>query len=296
MAQCLTRQSLRGVYTALVTPFTREGDVDFPRLKDLVEWQVASGVAGLAPVGTTGESPTLSMSEHKKVIDAVIECVAGRVPVLAGTGANATSEAIELTLHARAAGAQGTLQVTPYYNRPTSEGLIRHFEAVAELGLPVVLYNVPGRTGREIPLEVVDRLARHPMIIGIKEAAGNVDRVSHIVRNCDLAVMSGDDALALPMISVGAVGVISVASNVIPEAMVRLIGHALRGEMAEARALHLKYHGLFTDLFIETNPIPVKAALAMMGRCEEAYRLPLCSMAAANRARLEATLKSLALI
>ncbi len=296
MSPLLNRTQLRGTYTAIVTPFTRNGEVDWVRLRDLIEWQIASGVDGLVPVGTTGESPTLSMEEHARVIEETIAAVAGRCRVLAGTGANATNEALELTRLARDAGADATLQVTPYYNRPTSAGLIAHFSAVAELGLPVVLYNVPGRTGREIPMEVVLELAKHPGVIGIKEAAGNVDRVSRISRECDLAVLSGDDALALPMIAVGARGLISVASNVAPTEVVALVRAALDGRFHEARQRHLRLHPLFGALFIETNPIPVKAALAMMGRIEEAYRLPLCAMEPANRRMLESVLRSLELI
>lgn len=296
MSSLLNRTRLRGTYTAIVTPFMRNGDVDWARLRDLIEWQIASGVDGLVPVGTTGESPTLSMEEHARVIEETIAAVAGRCRVMAGTGANATNEALELTRLARDAGADATLQVTPYYNRPTSAGLIAHFSAVAELGLPVVLYNVPGRTSREIPMEVVLELAKHPGVIGIKEAAGNVDRVSRISRECDLAVLSGDDALALPMIAVGARGLISVASNVAPTEVVALVRAALDGRFHEARERHLRLHPLFSALFIETNPIPVKAALAMMGRIEEAYRLPLCAMEPANRRMLESVLRSLELI
>ncbi len=296
MRPLLSRTQLRGTYTAIVTPFTRNGDVDWARLRDLIEWQIASGVDGLVPVGTTGESPTLSMEEHARVVEETIAAVAGRCRVIAGTGANATSEALELTRHARDAGADATLQVTPYYNRPTSAGLIAHFTAVAELGLPVVLYNVPGRTGREIPMEVVLELAKHPGVIGIKEAAGNVDRVSRIARESDLAVLSGDDALALPMIAVGARGLISVASNVAPAEVVALVRAALDGRMDEARERHLRLHPLFGALFTETNPIPVKAALAMMGRIEEAYRLPLCAMEPGNRRALESVLRSLGLV
>ncbi len=296
MSHFLSRDRLRGTYTAIVTPFARTGEVDYARFRELIEWQIACGVDGIVPVGTTGESPTLSIPEHERVVEAAVEAVAGRCAVIAGTGGNATSEALELTRHALAAGANATLQVTPYYNRPPNAGLLDHFRAVADLGLPVVLYNVPARTGREIPLDIVEKLAEHPAVIGIKEAAGNVDRVSHIVRRCHLPVLSGDDALALPMIAVGAVGVISVASNVIPEPMVRLVRAALEGRLDEARRLHLHYHPLFADLFIETNPVPVKAALAMMGRVEETYRLPLCPMMPANRRTLEATLRSLELL
>lgn len=288
--------SWAGAYTAIVTPFTRAGAVDYERLKELIEFQIAGGVEGLVPVGTTGESPTLDYKEHERVIEVAIEAARGRARIIAGTGANSTAEALELTKHAKAAGADATLQVTPYYNKPNALGLTRHFSAVADLGLPVVLYNVPGRTGKEIPIDVVVELAKHPGVVAIKEAGGSVDRVSQIVTRCALQVLSGDDSLTLPMMSVGAVGVISVASNVAPRAVADMVRHALAGRWAEARELHLKYYPLFADLFIDTNPIPVKTALALMGRIEDAYRLPLCEMSEGLKKRLEATLKSVNLL
>ncbi|OQW94551.1 MAG: 4-hydroxy-tetrahydrodipicolinate synthase [Verrucomicrobia bacterium A1] len=290
MSSLRATRELKGTFTAIVTPFDKSGAVDFGKLRELVEWQIAAGVTGIVPVGTTGESPTLDVPEHEKVIATVIEVARGRCLVIAGTGANSTAEAVELTRAAKAAGADATLQVTPYYNKPTATGLLRHFSAVADLGLPVVLYNVPGRTSREIPIDVIVKLADHPGVISVKEAGGSVERVSRIVRSCNLSVLSGDDSLTLPMIAVGVRGVISVASNVAPEPVVALVNHALAGRFAEARALHLKYYALFTDLFLETNPVPVKAALAMMGRIEEVYRLPLCEMEPKTRAALAATL------
>jgi len=288
--------SFAGVYTALVTPFNRDGSVDFGKLKELVEWQITSGVTGLAPVGTTGEAPTLDYDEHIRVVATVVDACRGRVKVIAGTGANSTAEALTLTRRAREVGADATLQVAPYYNKPNQEGLFRHFSAVADLGLPVVLYNVPGRTGREIAVETIVKLSRHPKIVALKEAGGNVNRVSAIVAQCELTVLSGDDALTLPMMAVGAKGVISVASNVAPEVIVKMVRLSLSGQWETARELHLKYYQLFSDLFIDTNPIPVKAALAMQGRIEEIYRLPLCSMSEEHKAKLRATLKSLNLL
>ncbi len=285
-----------GAYTAIVTPFTRDGRVDFARFRDLVEFQIAGGVDGLVPVGTTGESPTLDVEEHKKVIEVAIETARRRIKIIAGTGANSTAEALELTRHAKDAGADGTLQVTPYYNKPNSLGLIRHFSAVADLGLPVVLYNVPGRSGKEIPVDVVVELARHPQVVSIKEAGGSADRVSQILTRCQLEVLSGDDGLTLPMMIIGAVGVISVASNVAPRPVADLVHHALAGRWNEARALHLKYYRLFTDLFLDTNPIPVKTALAMMGRIEETFRLPLCEMSETLKKKLAETLKQAELL
>jgi 4-hydroxy-tetrahydrodipicolinate synthase len=288
--------SFKGVYTALVTPFAKDGSVDWEALERLIDFQLENRVDGLVPVGTTGESPTLNNEEHLKVIETVTRKAQGRCKVIAGTGANSTAEAVELTQAAKDLGVDGTLQVTPYYNKPTQAGLIQHFTAVADLGLPVVLYNVPGRSGRAIDIETVATLSAHPSVVSVKEAGGSVDRVSAIKAVCDIEVVSGDDSLALPMISVGACGVISVASNVMPGRMVEMIHAALNGAFDRARALHLNYYKLFGDLFLETNPIPVKAALAEMGRIEEVYRLPLCRMSEDHRAVLCASLKAIGLI
>ncbi|NLX25595.1 MAG: 4-hydroxy-tetrahydrodipicolinate synthase [Lentisphaerae bacterium] len=281
-----------GVYTALITPFSADGAVDFQKLEELVEFNIAGGVAGIVPVGTTGESPTLNAKEHLDVIRVVTERAAGRCKIIAGTGANSTAEAIELTQAAKAFGIDGTLQVTPYYNKPNNMGLIRHFSAVADLGIPVVLYNVPGRSAREIPLEVVEELAKHPNIVSIKEAAGSVTRVTEIKKRCDIEVLSGDDSLALPMIREGALGVISVASNIIPAEVVALVQAALSGDFKQAQALHDRYAKTFDDLFIDTNPIPIKAAMAMKGMIEEVYRLPMCSTTDEKKAALRATLEA----
>ncbi|MDD3117550.1 MAG: 4-hydroxy-tetrahydrodipicolinate synthase [Victivallales bacterium] len=282
---------LRGVYTAMVTPF-RNGAVDFSRLEELVDMQIDGGVAGLVPVGTTGESPTLSVQEHMKVIETVIKRVAGRCQVIAGTGANSTSEAIEFTLEAKKFGADATLQVTPYYNKPTQEGLYRHFSAIADAaGLPVVLYNVPGRAGVPISVETIVRLSRNANIIAVKEAAGSVDRVSQILDACDITVLSGDDSLTIPMMSVGARGIVSVASNLIPAEVCAMVTAFARGEVDKAMQLHRRYYPVYRDLFLETNPIPIKAAMAMKNMLEEEYRLPLCQMSEANRAKLQATME-----
>ncbi len=281
-----------GVYTALITPFGADGAVDYNALWKLVEWQIAEGVQGIVAVGTTGESPTLTMEEHIEVIAQTVLAAKGHVKVIAGTGANSTAEALELTQAVKDLGVAGTLQVTPYYNKPNNEGLYRHFAAIADVGLPVMLYNVPGRASREIPLAVVERLAKYPNIAAIKEAAGSVERVSAIRNVCDLTVLSGDDALALPMISVGAQGVVSVASNVIPGPVSELVRRALKGDYAGALALHDRYYPLFRDMFIDTNPIPVKTALALMGRTEPVFRLPLCEMPEATLAQLRTTLQN----
>ena len=282
----------------MVTPFAKDGSVDYGRLREIVGAQIAGGVEGICAVGTSGESPTLTHEEHHAVIEKTIEFAAGRALIVAGTGANSTAEAVSLTKAAIAmGGADASLQVTPYYNKPNPEGLYRHFMTVADLGLPVILYNVPGRTGREIPLDVVARLAAHPNVVAIKEAAGSVDRVSAIKAMLpDFTVLSGDDSLALPMISVGAAGVISVASNVIPSEMGDMVRLALAGEFVKAREMHAKYYGLFRDLFIDVNPVMAKEALAMMGRIERVFRLPLCETDEARRARLAKTLKDLKLI
>lgn len=285
-----------GAYTAIITPFNRNGDVDYGKLRELVERQIAAGIDGLVPVGTTGESPTLDYAEHNRVIEVCVETARGRAKVIAGTGANSTREALELTQHAKDCGADATLQVTPYYNKPNQQGLIRHFTAVADLGLPTVLYNIPGRTSRELDIATVVELSKHPNIVAIKEAGGSVDRVSQIVTRTQLTVLSGDDSLTLPMMAVGGRGVISVASNVAPQAVADMVHAALRGDWARAQALHLKYYRLFTDLFLDTNPIPVKSAMAMMGLAEEAYRLPLCETTPAIKEKLAETLRALDLL
>ena len=287
---------LTGTFTALITPFNTDGSVDYSALRDFVQWQVENGVEGLIPVGTTGESPTLTVDEHLKVIEETVSVAAGKVKVIAGTGANSTAEAIHLTEAVKQMGVDASLQVTPYYNQPNAEGLYRHFASVADVGVPIVLYNVPGRAGKEIPLDVVVRLSAHPNVAAIKEAAGSVERVSAIRNRCDLPILSGDDSLALPMISVGACGVISVASNVIPREMSAFIRLALANDLAKAREMHRQYYPLFHDLFIDTNPIPVKTALAMMNRIGPTFRLPLCEPSEQVRQQLEKTLSQLDLI
>jgi len=284
--------TISGTITAMVTPFGKAGEVDYGRLEAIVEEQVAAGIEGICAVGTTGESPTLSHEEHHKVIEKTIEYAKGRCLIVAGTGANSTDEAVSLTKAAIAmGGADASLQVTPYYNKPNAEGLYRHFMTVADLGLPVILYNVPGRAGKEIPLDVVARLAKHPNVVAIKEAAGSVERVSAIKNLCpDFTVLSGDDSLAVPMMSVGAKGVISVASNVIPKEVGDMVRAALRGDFVAAGQMHAKYYPLFHDLFIDTNPVMVKEALAMLGKIELSLRLPLAETTEANRAKLRATL------
>lgn len=266
-----------GCTVALVTPF-RDGEVDYAALNASVDWHIAQGTPVISPVGTTGESPTLTHDEHEKVIAAVVERAAGRARVLPGTGSNATSEAIRLTRFAARAGADGALLVSPYYNRPMQEGLFAHFAKIAEsVDLPLVLYNVPGRTGRNVEPETIERLARFGPIVAVKEASGSLDQVSELVGRTDLTILSGDDSLTLPMLSVGAEGVISVVANLVPRDMIALINAFQHGDLEEARRLHLKLFPLCRDLLsIAANPIPVKTALALLGRGNGEFRLPLC--------------------
>jgi 4-hydroxy-tetrahydrodipicolinate synthase len=288
-----------GTYTALVTPFNN-GHVDEAALQRLVQAQIAGGVDGIVPMGSTGESPTLSFEEHIRVIEQTVKFAAGKVKVLAGTGANSTTEAITLTEAAAKAGAHGCLHVAPYYNKPTQEGLFQHFKTIAKLvSIPIVLYNIPGRCGVEISIDTIYRLnCECSNIVGIKEAGGNVDRVSQmrVTLGNRFTILSGDDSLTLPFMAVGADGVISVASNIIPRELSAMVKAAALGQWATAQKLHLQYFQLFRDLFIETNPGPVKAALALMGQIREEYRLPLVPLAAKNRELLRATLLKYGLI
>ena len=283
-----------GTYTAMVTPF-RNGQLDEPALEGLIKLQIKGGVDGIVPVGTTGESPTVDCAEHIRIIELAVKFASKKIKVLAGTGANATSEAIALTQGAEKVGADGSLQVAPYYNKPTQEGLHQHFRAIAHATkLPLVLYNIPGRCGVEIGIETVKRLAReNKNIVGIKEAGGSCDRVSQLRAALDpkFTILSGDDSLTLPFMAVGAQGVISVASNVIPREVSQMVKLFASGKSAAALRLHEKFYPLFKDLFIETNPTPVKAALAMMKLIEEEYRLPLVQMNPKNWEVLRTTLK-----
>ncbi len=280
-----------GLTVALVTPF-RDGAVDFEALGRQVDWQIGQGTPTISPVGTTGESPTLSHEEHEKVIAFVVERSAGRARVLAGTGSNATSEAVRLTKFAARAGADGALLVSPYYNRPSQEGLYAHYARVAEsVDLPQVLYNVPGRTGRNLEPETVERLAKFPAIVAVKEAAGSLDQVSDILNRCDLTVLSGDDSLTLPMMAVGASGVVSVVGNLVPGDVLAMISAVQADDWAGARRLHAKLFPLCRDLLsIAANPIPVKLAMKLLGRGNGELRLPLCAPDDAGLGRLRATL------
>jgi 4-hydroxy-tetrahydrodipicolinate synthase len=286
----------RGTYTALVTPFHHDR-VDEAAFARLIEFQIESGITGIVPVGTTGESPTLDHDEHLRVIELAIKFARGRCLVMAGTGSNSTREAISLTQEAEKLGANAALLVAPYYNRPTQEGLFLHFKAIAEATkLPLVLYSIPGRCGVEIGVETAVRLAESaPNIVSIKEAGGSVERVNALRAALPEAftILSGDDSLTLPFLASGAVGVISVASNLIPREVGELVRLFTEGKIAEARMLHFKLYPLFKDLFIESNPTPIKAALAWAGRMSADVRLPLCAMSEVGSAKLRATLAAL---
>ncbi len=287
-------RTFTGTYTALVTPFQR-GAVAYDELRKLVNTQIKAGISGLVPVGTTGESPTVTHEEHNEIIRATIDAAAGRVPVIAGTGSNSTHEAIYTTQAADEAGADGMLVVAPYYNRPTQEGLFQHFAQIAEAtDKPIILYSIPGRCGVEIGVPVIERLrAKYPHVAHIKEAGGSVDRVDQIISALgkDITVLSGDDSLTLPFMAVGAKGVVSVASNLLPREVSKLVDLALANDYPKARALHRRLYPVFKTLFIESNPSPVKLAMAEAGLItSEEVRSPLCGLSAANQKTLLATL------
>jgi 4-hydroxy-tetrahydrodipicolinate synthase len=290
---------LSGAGTALVTPFRHDGSLDEPALRRLVRRQIEGGIDFLVPCGTTGETPTRSLDEQARVIEVTLEETAGRVPVIAGSGTNDTRTSLERSRRAQELGVQGLLCVGPYYNKPTPEGYWRHFTAVADaVAVPVVVYNVPGRTGGNIDVRTLLRLAEHPNVVAVKEASGNFAHIMDLLRErpAGLAVLSGDDALTLPMMALGAEGVISVASNQVPGPMHELAAACRRGEFAEARRVHERLLRLMNLNFVESNPIPVKASLALMGLCGEVFRLPLCPPSDATRELLRAELRALGLV
>lgn len=290
---------LAGCGTALVTPFRRDGSLDEEALTRLVRFQLEGGVDFLVPCGTTGETPTLTHEEYRKVVGRVVGLASGRVPVVAGVGGNNTAHVVELAGEARSLGADAILSVAPYYNRPTQEGLFQHFQALARAtDLPIILYNVPSRTGSNIEPATVVRLAAIPNIVAIKEASGNLEKQMELLRTVppDFRVLSGDDSWTFPLMSLGAVGVISVVSNEAPDRVARLTRLMREGHHAEARKLHFDLLPLFKANFYETNPIPVKATLAMMGMIEEVYRLPMVPMRPENRERLEQVLRAQGLL
>lgn len=270
----------RGLYTALITPFTKGGEVDEVKLRELVEEQVNAGVAGIVPCGSTGESPTLSYEEHEKVISVTIDQVQGRCEVMAGTGSNSTREAINITRHAKQAGATCALVIVPYYNKPTQHGIYEHFKAVAEaVDLPIVIYNIKGRTGVNLETPTLVELTKIPNIIGVKEASGSIEQMMEVIRETpeNFLVFSGDDKLTMPFMAAGGDGCVSVASNVIPKRMVQFINYGLRNDFVAMREEHYKLFPMFKELFVETNPIPIKTMMSLLGKCENRLRLPLTS-------------------
>ena len=280
-----------GSLVAIVTPF-KDGEVDEDCLRSLVRMHIEEGTSGIVPCGTTGESPTLNPEEHKKVIEIVIDEVKKKVPVIAGTGSNNTAEAIEYTRHAYEAGADGALVITPYYNKPTQEGLYSHFKAIAgEVSIPIVIYNVPGRTGISIETETVARLSELSNIVAIKEASGKMDQVTKIISLCGITVLSGDDSMTMPIMAVGGTGVISVVANIVPSDVRALTAAMEEGNCERARELHYKLFNLCKVMFIETNPIPIKTAMAMKGLIKEEFRLPLVSPSEKSRAIIKAQIE-----
>ncbi len=289
----------QGVFTALVTPFDGDGKLDESTLRKLVDFQIENGVDGLVPVGTTGESPTLSAGESEQVIRIVVDQARKRVPVIAGTGSNCTEKAIHLTEIAKKIGAEASLQVAPYYNKPTQEGFFRHFTAIADaVDIPLLVYNIPGRSGKNIENSTMLRLAEHKNIVGVKEASGSIPQMMDLIANKpdSFIVLSGDDNLVFPLMALGGKGVISVAGNLVPDRMSEFVKAALNKNWDRAREMHYRLLPLFKAMFLETNPIPVKAAMAMKGLLQEVYRLPMCPLSAVNRETLAGILKSLKIL
>lgn len=287
-----------GVYTALVTPF-RDGAVDERALTELVELQIAAGVDGIVPCGSTGEAATLSHAEHQRVVEVVVAAARGRVQVIAGTGSNSTAEAIQLTHHAKEAGADGALLISPYYNRPTQDGIVAHYSEIArQTSFPLIAYNIPGRTGSNVLPSTIARLAEVDQIVGVKESCGDLNQMAHVIASVpdSFAVLSGDDWATLPLLALGGRGVISTTSNVAPGEMVDLVRAFRAGDLDRARAVHYRLLPLFDVLFCETNPIPVKSALAMRGLIQEELRLPLIPISNGNRERVQGVLKELGLL
>jgi len=287
-----------GSYVALVTPF-KNGAVDFDKLKEIIEFQIENGTAGIVPCGTTGESATLSMEEHEAVIEATVKVVNKRVKVMAGTGANCTDEAIALTKFAQKVGCDAALLVSPYYNKPTQKGLFLHFKAISEsTDIPLVLYNIMGRTAVNIEVATTAKIVEQcKNVVGVKEASGSLEQMALTKLACPkINLISGDDALTLPVLSIGGVGIISVVANIVPKAVSELVEHFFAGRFVQARELHYKLLPLVKAMFIETNPIPVKTAMAMLGMCSDEFRLPMCSMEDANKSKLKVALKNYGLL
>ena len=289
----------KGSIVAIVTPF-RNGKVDENKLRDLIEFQIKNGTSGIVPCGTTGESATLTFGEHESVIQITIEQVKKRVPVIAGTGSNSTQEAIMLTQQAASAGADASLQVSPYYNRPTQRGLYEHFKAIAEsVKIPIILYNIAGRTGVNIEPETIAKLARDcKNIVAVKEASGSLDQMSRIKQLCpkEFDLISGDDGLTLPVLSIGGIGIISVVANIVPQDVANLVSAFAKGDFKKAEELHYKLLPLIKAVFLETNPIPIKTAMGLLGMCDPGLRLPMCEMSAENSEKLKKALKDYGLL
>ncbi|MGR3309713.1 MAG: 4-hydroxy-tetrahydrodipicolinate synthase [Candidatus Brocadiales bacterium] len=285
-----------GSIVAIVTPF-KDGEVDYKKLGELVEYHIENGTDAIVPCGTTGESPTLSHEEHERVVSEVIQKASGRISVIAGTGSNCTSEALRLTKSAKKAGANAALSISPYYNKPTQEGLYLHFKAIAEdVDIPIILYNVPSRTGVSIAPETIAKLAEIKNIVGIKEASGSIDQTSQILQLCDITVLSGDDSLTLPIMAVGGKGVISVIANIVPGDVARMVHDFSDGRFKDAQEMHRKLFPLCKAMFIETNPIPAKTAMHLLGRLNGEMRLPLCKMTKEHEAQLASALKTYGLL
>ncbi len=293
-------KKIAGTIPAMVTPFDDKKNLDIPALKNLVKFLISGGIDAIVPCGSTGEAATLNLEEYETVIKTTVGEVAGKIPVIAGAGSNDTQKAVHLSQIAKRAGADVLLHVSPYYNKPTNEGLVAHFKQIAKsVDLPIIIYNVPGRTGSNISAEITLRIAKDiPHVIGIKEASGNIGQMMEIIKGApkDFSVLSGDDAITLPLISVGGVGIISVAANEIPKEMTNMVNAALEGNFKKAAKIHYEILDLMNGNFIETNPIPVKTALFMMGKIKENFRLPLVPMAAKNKETLSQILKKLSLI
>ncbi len=293
-------KKFKGAITALITPFKEDGSIDLESLKELVRFQIKGKIDGIVPCGTTGETATMDLEEYKLVVETVVKEVKGRIPVIAGAGSNDTKKAIHYSQLAKKMGADALLHVTPYYNKPTANGLVAHFKAIAKaVNLPVILYNVPGRTGSNVPASTVIKISKEvPQVVGIKEASGNITQMMEIIKGVpsDFSVLSGDDAFTLPLIAVGGVGIISVVSNEVPKEMSDMVRAALSGDFNKAKKLHYQWLDLMNVNFIESNPIPVKTALALMGKIKEVFRLPLVSMEEKNKECLKEILKSHKLI
>lgn len=294
----MKKRSYAGAWTALITPFTKDGSLDEEALRRLVNFQIVKGITGLVPLGTTGESPTMLADEDRRVVEIVLEESRQRVRVVAGTGSNSTAEAVHYTEVAKAIGADACLVVTPYYNKPTPNGLKLHFKAVADVGLPVIVYNIKGRCGVNIDTDTLMEIAKHPMIVGVKEASGDIEQMKEVLarRPADFTVLSGDDNMTFPLMQEGGDGIISVAANIIPDQVVELVGLAANGAWEEARRLNERLANLFRHMFIETNPVPLKYCAYRMGLCELAYRLPMCEPTKASKKALDTMLKAYALI